>query len=140
MAVDEVLAPLPERRQAEAQELIGMMRAATGEDPVVWAGKIIGFGQYRYRYESGHSGIAPLAAFAPTARHQAIYLASDYQHRYAKLIAQLPVNPEATRGGPRTSKACLYLSRLDSVNTDVLRELIERTVRVARGIDTASHG
>jgi len=43
------------------------------------------------------------------------------------------------RLGPhKTGKGCLYLKRLDDVDQDVLRELIDRSVRVHRGADRAS--
>ncbi len=44
-----------------------MFTEISGEQPVVWAGRIIGFGTYQYRYASGHGGQAPLLAFAPGA-------------------------------------------------------------------------
>ena len=43
------------------------------------------------------------------------------------------------RLGPRqTGKGCLYLTRLADVDLDVLRELVDRSVRVRRGVDRAS--
>jgi len=35
-------------------------------------------------------------------------------------------------------KGCLYIKRLDDVDRDALRELIDRSVRVRKGIDRAS--
>lgn len=137
--VQDVLAALPERRQREAHELIAMMGAVTGEEPVVWAGKIIGFGTYRYRYDSGREGEAPLAAFAPTPRHHTVYLVSGYQERYPRLLESLEVDPGVRRGAPRFSRACLYLPRLDAVDPAVLTALVEQAVRAARA-DDASHG
>lgn len=133
MPVDDLLATLPDRRRAEAHDLIAMMREIAGDEPVVWAAKIIGFGRYHYRYESGHSGTAPLVGFAPTPRHQAIYLAAGYQERYPKLVAQLALDPDAR--APRFGVGCLYLTSLDAIDRAVLRSLIERSMRVHRGMD-----
>lgn len=109
MPVTDVLAHLPLRRQQESERLIALMREITGEIPVVWAGKIIGFGAYSYRYDSGHSGAAPLAAFAPTVRHLTIYLGGDYLERYPRLVEALPLEPASLRGGPKFSRhACTY--------------------------------
>jgi len=44
------------RRRAEVDELLALHREVSGEEPVVWAGRIIGFGEVEYRYESGNSG------------------------------------------------------------------------------------
>jgi len=42
------------------------------------------------------------------------------------------------RLGPyKTGKGCLYLKRLDDVDHDALRELIDRSARVHKGIDRA---
>ena len=35
-------------RRAEVQDLLDLFREVSGEEPVVWAGRIIGFGEYRY--------------------------------------------------------------------------------------------
>jgi uncharacterized protein DUF1801 len=91
---------------------------------------IIGFGTYRYRYASGHEGDAPLAGFSPRRQHLAIYLVSGFENRYQAVLARL--------GPHKTGKGCLYLKRLDDVGHDALRELIDRSVRVHKGIDRAS--
>jgi hypothetical protein len=36
---------------------------------------------------------------------------------------------------PETGKGCLYLKRLDDVDHDALRELIDRSAWVHKGID-----
>jgi hypothetical protein len=87
---------------------------------VVWAGRIIGFGEYEYRYETGHTGRAPLLAFAPGPTQHTIYLANNFSERWPDLMAQL--------GKHRASKACLYLTRLTGVDRSVLRELLERSL------------
>lgn len=118
------------RRQADARELCALMADLTGEPAVMWGPSIIGFGQYHYRYASGHEGDAPLASFSPRAQALALYLIGEFDDRHAKLIEQL---------GPHTSgKGCLYVKRLDDVDVDVLRALIDRSVRVRRGVDRES--
>lgn len=44
-------------RRAEVDELVALFRDLTGEEPVVWAGRIIGYGTVHYEYESGHERI-----------------------------------------------------------------------------------
>ncbi|GAB3055208.1 DUF1801 domain-containing protein [Sediminivirga luteola] len=119
--VDQMLGKASGPRRAEADELLEMFVEVTGETPVVWAGRIIGFGEYTYRYESGHSGRAPVAAFAVGKTHHTIYLVSDFAERWPELMEKL--------GHYRASKACLYLTRLARVDVAVLRELIERSMR-----------
>jgi len=55
-------------RREEADELLQLLAGVTGEEPVVWAGRIIGYGEHEFEYTSGHSGLAPELAFASGAR------------------------------------------------------------------------
>jgi hypothetical protein len=128
--VDAYLDALPDqRRRAEARTLAGLMADVTGERPVMWGPTIVGFGTYHYRYASGREGDSPVAAFAPRAREHVVYLVSGFEDRYAKDVAAL--------GPHRTGKGCLYLKSLDGVDLDVLRRLVDRSMRVARGVDVA---
>src|SRR5699024_4532566 len=82
MPVSDVLARATGPRRDEAQELLELHREVSRTEPIVWAGRIIGFGEAEYRYESGHSGIAPLLAFAPGPSRHTIYLVSDFAERW----------------------------------------------------------
>jgi hypothetical protein len=114
------------RRQG-AQQLCGLLAEWTGEPPVMWGAGIVGFGRYRYRYDSGREGTAPLVGFSPRKAHLVLYLVGGVQDRYPKLLEKL--------GPHKVGKGCLYLKRLDDIDHEVLRALVERTVRVHRGAD-----
>ena len=120
LPVAEVLDRATGPRRAEADELLAMLGEISGEQPVVWAGRIIGFGEFEYRYESGHGGRAPLLAFAPGPAKHTIYLVNDFSERWPDLLARL--------GKHRASKVCLYLTRLTGVDRSALRELLERSL------------
>lgn len=107
-------------RRAEADELLALFRELSGEEPVVWAGRIVGFGEYEYRYDSGNGGRAPLLAFATGPRQHTIYLVNDFAERWPDLMARL--------GPHRASKVCLYLTRLSNVDQGVLRLLLEQSL------------
>ncbi|XPP25838.1 MAG: DUF1801 domain-containing protein [Leucobacter sp.] len=120
MPVAEVLDHATGARRAEVDELLAIFLEISGEPPIVWAGRIIGFGEYEYRYESGHGGRAPLLAFAPGPSKHTIYLPNDFSERWPDLMAEL--------GPHRASKACLYLTRLKDVDRGVLRALLQRSL------------
>ncbi|WP_053384004.1 DUF1801 domain-containing protein [Leucobacter celer] len=120
MPVAEVLDRATGPRRAEADELLALHAEISGEQPVVWAGRIIGFGEYEYRYESGRGGRAPLLAFAPGSARHTIYLPNHFSERWPDLMADL--------GTYRASKVCLYLTRLTGVDRSVLRALLERSL------------
>ena len=130
-SVAEFLARVPdERRREDAHRLCALMQEITGEPPVMWGSSIIGFGSYHYRYPSGHEGDSALASFAPRSQHLVIYLVGEFTSRYQSVLARL--------GPHKTGKGCLYLKRLDDVDYGALRELIDRSVRVRKGIDRTS--
>ncbi|MFT3945143.1 MAG: DUF1801 domain-containing protein [Ancrocorticia sp.] len=121
----EVLDRVNGPRRAEADELLALHAELTGAQPVVWAGRIIGFGEYDYRYESGHEGRAPELAFATNNTKHTIYLANNFSERWPDLMEQL--------GPHKASKACLYVTRLSRIDLDVLRTLLERSLAETRG-------
>jgi hypothetical protein len=129
--VEQFLAQIPnEQRREDALQLCAMMAKVTDEPPVMWGTTIIGFGTYHYRYPSGREGDSALASFSPRSQHLAIYLIGDFAHRHQSALARL--------GPHKTGKGCLYIKRLDQVDQDALRELIDRSVRVRKGAGGAS--
>jgi hypothetical protein len=129
-SVDDFLAAVPgERRRADAVRLLAICHEITGEPTAMWGPSIIGFGTYRHVYENGRIDDLPLAAFSPRKEHLVVYLMSGFEERYKRVLARL--------GPYKAGKVCLYLKRLDDVDESALRELIDRTVRVAKGVDRA---
>ena len=115
----------PQRRQDEARALDAVFRAATGFTPQVWTGSIVGYGAYDYTYASGRSGSWMATGFAPRKAKLSIYIMPGYTD----------FGPILDRLGPHSKgKSCLYLTRLDRVDIDVLSELITAGVR-----DLATH-
>lgn len=125
MPVSEVLDRVTGPRRAEADELLAMHRETSGSEPVVWAGRIIGFGEYEYRYESGRGGVVPELAFATGSAKHTIYLVHDFSERWPDLMSRL--------GKHSASKVCLYLTRLSGVDRDVLRTLLQLSLDETRG-------
>jgi hypothetical protein len=117
--VGDLLATLAPDQRTDAETLIGLMRDATGHEPKLWGSKIIGFGQYHYRYASGREGDAASVGFAPRGKQVTLYLMSGMVGD-DDLLARL--------GRFTTGKACLYIRRLSDVDQDILRQLIERSV------------
>jgi Domain of unknown function (DU1801) len=94
---------------------------------VPWGSSIVGLGSYRYRYDTGHEGTAALVGFSPRKANIVVYLVGGVQDRYPQLGRRL---------GPRKiGKRCVYLKRLDDVDLEILRALVDRAVRVHRGVD-----
>ncbi len=109
-----------ERKRKDATALMQMMWEATGQDPVMWGTAIVGFDQYHYKYESGHEADMCLIGFSPRKQNLTLYLTQDFD-KYEKLLSKL--------GKHKTSKACIYINKLDDVDTTVLKKLIAETYK-----------
>jgi hypothetical protein len=106
-------------KRADAEEIARMLGEITGVEARMWGPSIVGFGQYHYKYESGHEGDMCIAGFSPRKDALTMYVVPGFE-RYGELMARL--------GKYRTGKGCLYVKRLDDVDRSVLRELLERSV------------
>lgn len=125
VSVDKFLSTIPDAGQREdSKRLRSMMEKVTGEKAVMWGPSIVGFGQYHYEYDSGHSGDCCLVGFSPRKQNLSIYLMPGFDGREA-LLAKL--------GKHKTGKACLYVKRLADVDEDVLEKLIRSSVTDMRG-------
>ncbi len=81
-SVDDYLASRAnEQQHADCRELMELHQKITGESPKMWGPSIVGYGVYRYTYESGRSGEAPLAGFAIRGRELVVYLDSKRNDR-----------------------------------------------------------
>lgn len=110
------IAALPDAaRRADAEAVCALMERLSGEPPVMWGPSIVGFGRYRYRYDSGREGEMARIGFSPRKAELVLYLADGFAG-HAALLAKL--------GKHRTGKSCLYIRKLSDVDRDVLAALI----------------
>ncbi|HTT19559.1 MAG TPA: DUF1801 domain-containing protein [Candidatus Sulfotelmatobacter sp.] len=110
-------------RRSDAKTLVQLMQRASGEKPKMWGPSIVGFGSYRYKYESGREGDMPLIGFASRKAANVLYntLCADGAET---LMPKL--------GKYTTDKGCLYIKKLEDVNTAVLETLISKAVTYSR--------
>lgn len=106
-------------RQADCRELAALMQQATGEAPVMWGASMVGFGRYRYQYESGRSGEWFILGFSPRKTDLTLYLMSGLDTGSELLT---------TLGKYKTGKSCLYLKKLADINQSRLVALLEHGV------------
>lgn len=112
-----------QRRREDCRAVVDLMRAVTGEEPVMWGDSIIGFGEYHYVYESGREGDWFLTGVSPRKDKLALYIMTGFD-RHDELMSRL--------GKHRTGSSCLYINRLDDVELDVLRDLVRQSVEAMR--------
>lgn len=109
----------PSRRRAQAKRLDAIFRAATGFAPVIWGSSIIGYGRYRYEYESGRKGEYPATGFAARKANLVLYILPGFAG-YGEMLDRL--------GKYRHGKSCLYLNDLDGVDEAALAGLIKTCI------------
>ena len=107
----------PEQRREDCKTLVRLMGKATGEKPRMWGPSMIGFGEYHYKYESGHEGDSFLIGFAPRKQNFTLYMMSGVAG-YKAAIAKL--------GKVKTSGSCLHINKLADVDLAALEKLIGR--------------
>ena len=104
-----------EVKRNDSFKLIEIFKSITGFEPKMWGPTIIGFGNYHYKYESGHEGDAPLAGFSPRKDSLVVYFAPEYENREV-LLSQL--------GKHKSSKACVYVKKLSDIDIKILEIMI----------------
>jgi hypothetical protein len=108
-----------EGRRRDCKALAKLMTVVTKEKPVMWGPSIVGFGSYHYKYESGREGDACLAGFSSRKGDITVYLMGDYEGK-AELLKKL--------GKHKGGEGCLYIRRLEDVDTKVLEKMVSRAV------------
>jgi hypothetical protein len=108
-----------EQKRQDSFAVLELMKQVTGEEPVMWGDSIVGFGSYHYKYASGREGDWFLTGFSPRKQNLTLYIMAGFDG-YEKMLNNL--------GKHSTGKSCLYVKKLDDVDTDVLRELVKQSV------------
>jgi hypothetical protein len=111
------------QRRVDGKTLCALIERAVGERPRMWGPSIVGFGRYRYRYESGRVGEAAAAGFSPRGRELVIYLPT-HSGRTEALLDRL--------GKHKIGKCCVYINKLADVDETVLGELVADSYRAVK--------
>ncbi len=107
-------------QRGDVDALMALLARLSGEQPVMWGPSIVGYGAYRYTYESGRSGTSCLVGFAIRGREIVLYLVPDWDGG-ADLLARL--------GKHKMGKGCLYLKSLADVDIAVLEQLVSGSMQ-----------
>ena len=116
---DFINAIADDRKRDDSLKLQAIITEVTGFLPKMYGPTIIGFGNYHYKYASGHEGDAPLAAFSPRKDAIVLYIESEFPQRY-NLIEAL--------GKCKISKVCVYIKKMDDIDINILKEVIKASV------------
>jgi hypothetical protein len=120
-----------EERRKDCRTVAKIMQKATGAKPKMWGPSIIGFGDHRYKYETGRELDWFLAGFSPRKRDLTLYIMPGFD-RYPDLMASL--------GRHSTGKSCLYVKRLADIDTKVLEKLVTESVKHMKALQKKASG
>ena len=121
VSVKDFISTVPdEQKRKDSLVLIDMMSKITKEEPKMWGPSIIGFGSYHYKYESGHEGDMCITGFSPRKAAISVHILMGF-NKSPELMKKL--------GKYKMGKSCLYVKKLTDIDTKVLEELIEESVK-----------
>ena len=107
------------QQRADCRQLMALLKKVTRHSPKMWGPSIVGYGSYRYTYESGRTGEAPLAGFAIRGRELVLYVMADGGEQKS-LLSKL--------GKHRMGKVCLYFKQLADLDRSTLEKLVAGSV------------
>jgi hypothetical protein len=122
-SVADYLNALPsEQVRKDCFEMVELMKQATQAEPKMWGSSIVGFGSIHLKYASGRELDWMVIGFSPRKQNLTLYLPGSLD-TYADLLEKL--------GKHKTGAGCVYIKTLKDVDTQVLNELLQRSVKVA---------
>lgn len=110
---------LPERRRGDALVVKAMMERVTGLEAKMWGEKMIGFGTYHYKYDSGREGDWFRIGLSPNKANLSIYIIPGFK-LFDDILNRL--------GKYKNSVGCLYITNLKNVDLEVLEELLSASM------------
>ena len=110
-----------EQKRKDSFEVMKMMKKASGEEPKMWGSSLIGFGTKRYKSPaSGREVDWFVIGFSPRKNNLSLHLVTDIQKQAAAL---------KKLGKHKTGSGCLYINKLEDIDLNVLKGLIEISLK-----------
>jgi hypothetical protein len=107
----------------DCRELMVLLKKITGHSPRMWGPSMVGYGSYKYTYESGRTGEAPVAGFAIRGRELVVYLMAEGAEQRS-LLSRL--------GKHKMGKSCLYFRQLADLDRSALEKLVVNSIADVR--------
>jgi hypothetical protein len=123
-SVEELILSLKsKKKQDDGWKLLEIFKDISKMEAQVWYPGIIGFGNFHYKSETGREGDAPLLAFAPRQAKISLYIDQDLPNR-EDFLNRL--------GKHKAGVACVYVNKLDDIDLEVLKEMLEALLRFTK--------
>jgi len=109
-----------EKKRDDSYKVLELMKKITKKKPKMWGPAIVGFGNYHYKYASGHEGDCFVTGFSPRKQALTLYIMAGFK-KYPELMKKL--------GKFKTGSSCLYIKKLEDIDLKVLKELISESAK-----------
>ncbi|UTW63502.1 DUF1801 domain-containing protein [bacterium SCSIO 12741] len=109
-----------EKRKSDAFTVLEMMKEITGENPKMWGKSIVGFGSYSYQRKNGDEFEWFNVGLSPAKAHLSVYVMYNLQEE-EEMLERL--------GKHKKGKGCLYIKKLEDIDLEVLKEVIQKSDR-----------
>src|SRR5690349_661164 len=96
-----------DQQAVDCKALMAMFKKVTKREPRMWGPSIVGYGSYKYTYDSGRSGESPSAAFAIRGRDFVVYVMDDGT-KLRSLLGKL--------GKHKLVGCCLHFKRMADID------------------------
>jgi hypothetical protein len=107
-----------EKKRADCYQVLEIMKKATNAEPKMWGTSIIGFGDYHYKYATGRENDWFITGFSPRKQNLTLYMMGGFDGETLKKL-----------GKYKTGKGCLYINKLEDIDTKVLNALVAKSVK-----------
>jgi hypothetical protein len=111
-----------EQKRKDSIVILDMMKQASGEEPKMWGGSLIGFGIKRYKSPAtGREVDWFLLGFSPRKANLSLYMGINVQMHAASL---------KKLGKHKTGAGCLYINKLSDIDLKVLKGMMEAAMKI----------
>lgn len=125
--VEEYIDSLEDDRKVIVQALDKLIQSSGLKlERKMWGPKIIGYGQYHYRYASGTEGDWFIAGLASQKNYVSLYLCAANDEGY---VAE---QYKEQLGKVSVGKSCIRFKKLEDLNLEILPELLKLTKSLAQ--------
>ena len=112
-----------QKRAEDARIVVDMMVRVTGQPAKMWGDAIIGFDRYEYKRRDGSEHAYMMVGVSPRKAALTVYIMPGFK-KYTDQLSRL--------GKHKHSSSCLYITRLENVDLQVLEEIIADSYQVMR--------
>jgi hypothetical protein len=110
-----------EQKRKDSFVILEIMKKATGEEPKMWGGSMIGFGNVTYKSpNTGREVDWFRIGFSPRKANISLHLIMNIKEQ-AAVLKKL--------GKHKTGVGCLYINKLEDIDIKVLKGMIDASAK-----------